>query len=167
MRNQECERVCTHQLHKRLFECLGFLLLQVSLTAPFCLGTDSICRGCTNVQHLISDVIEKGIKETHDDVYHHTARVDGVIRNGIKEVKENENTTKITLERVGRMPMPIDILVEYTDGSQELFYIPFRMMCFEKPNPNRDTKRTVLDDWTWANPVYDFVISSNKAKIKK
>ena len=86
---------------------------------------------------------------------------------GIKEVKENENTTKITLERIGRMPMPIDILVEYTDGSQELFYIPFRMMCFEKPNPNRDTKRTVLGDWTWANPVYDFVISSNKAKIKK
>ena len=86
---------------------------------------------------------------------------------GIKEVKENENTTKITLERVGRMPMPIDILVEYTDGSQELFYIPFRMMCFEKPNPNRDTKRTVLGDWTWANPVYDFVISRNKAKIKK
>ena len=86
---------------------------------------------------------------------------------GIKEVKENENTTKITLERVGRMPMPIDILVEYTDGSQELFYIPLRMMCFEKPNPNRDTKRTVLGDWTWANPVYDFVISRNKAKIKK
>lgn len=86
---------------------------------------------------------------------------------GIKEVKENENTTKITLERVGRMPMPIDILVEYTDGSQEFFYIPLRMMCFEKPNPNRDTKRTVLGDWTWANPVYDFVISSNKAKIKK
>ena len=32
-------------------------------------------------------VIEKGIKETHDDVYPHTARIDGVIKNGIKEVQ--------------------------------------------------------------------------------
>jgi predicted peroxiredoxin len=39
----------------------------------------------TNVQHLISDVIEKGIKETHDDVMPHTGRVEGVIKNGVKE----------------------------------------------------------------------------------
>ena len=39
----------------------------------------------TNVQHLISDVIEKGIKETHDDVMPHTGRVKGVIKNGVKE----------------------------------------------------------------------------------
>jgi predicted peroxiredoxin len=39
----------------------------------------------TNVQHLISDVIEKGIKETHDDVMPHTGRVEGVIKNGVKK----------------------------------------------------------------------------------
>jgi predicted peroxiredoxin len=39
----------------------------------------------TNVQHLISDVIEKGIKETHDDVMPHTGRVKGVIKNGVKK----------------------------------------------------------------------------------
>ena len=39
----------------------------------------------TNVQHLISDVIEKGIKETHDDVMPHTGRVEGVIKNGVKQ----------------------------------------------------------------------------------
>jgi hypothetical protein len=39
----------------------------------------------TNVQHLISDVIENGIKETHDDVMPHTGRVEGVIKNGVKE----------------------------------------------------------------------------------
>ncbi len=90
---------------------------------------------------------------------------------GIKEVKEVGNTAKITLERIGRMPMPIDVLVEYTDGSKESFYIPLRMMSFEKENPFRsvgtEIKRTVLGDWAWANPVYDFVISRNKADIKK
>jgi predicted peroxiredoxin len=39
----------------------------------------------TNVQHLISDVIKNGIKETHDDVMPHTGRVEGVIKNGVKE----------------------------------------------------------------------------------
>jgi predicted peroxiredoxin len=30
-------------------------------------------------------VISNGIKETHDDAYHHTGRVKGVIKNGVKE----------------------------------------------------------------------------------
>jgi hypothetical protein len=37
---------------------------------------------------VVEDVIQNGIKETHDDVYHHKGRVDGVIKNGVKEVKE-------------------------------------------------------------------------------
>jgi hypothetical protein len=36
---------------------------------------------------VVEDVIQNGIKETHDDVYHHKGRVGGVIKNGIKEVK--------------------------------------------------------------------------------
>jgi len=86
---------------------------------------------------------------------------------GIKEVKENANTTQLSLERFGRMPMPIDILVEYTDGSKESFYIPLRMMSFEKENPNPAIKRTVLNDWTWANQTYEFSILKTKTTIKK
>jgi aminopeptidase N len=86
---------------------------------------------------------------------------------GIKEVKEDGNAAKISLERIGRMPMPVDVLVEYTDGAKESFYIPLRMMSFEKPNQNTDLKSTILSDWAWANLVYDFVISRNKADIKK
>ncbi len=86
---------------------------------------------------------------------------------GIKEVKEYGNTSKITLERIGRMPMPIDVLVEYTDGTKESFYIPLRMMSFEKENPNPTIKRTVLNDWAWACPKYEFSISKNKNDIKK
>ncbi len=84
---------------------------------------------------------------------------------GIKSVLEEGNYTKINLERIGRMPMPIDIGVEYSDGTKEIFYIPLRMMCFEKPNATPEIKRTTLTDWTWGNPNYSFVI--NKSKIKK
>ena len=34
---------------------------------------------------VIDEVIDTGITSTHDDIYHHRGRVDGVIKNGVKE----------------------------------------------------------------------------------
>jgi len=73
-------------------------------------------------------------------------------------VKQVDNTT-ITLERLGLMPMPIDLTVTYTDGSSEDFYIPLREMRGEKP-----TNATQLDDWSWAYPSYT-VETSKKIKM--
>lgn len=84
---------------------------------------------------------------------------------GIKAVENEGENTKITLERIGLMPMPIDLYVTYEDGSQELFYIPLRMMWGEKPNPFTELKRTVLQDWAWAYPTYSFEIKNGK-KVK-
>jgi hypothetical protein len=81
---------------------------------------------------------------------------------GIKTVENNT----VTLERIGRTPMPLDVTAEYTDGTRESFYIPLRMMFFEKANPNPSLNRTVLKDWTWAEPTYSFEIKNNKT-IKK
>ena len=86
---------------------------------------------------------------------------------GIKAVTENGDKTTISLERIGRMPMPIDLLVEYTDGTMESFYIPLRMMNFEKENPTPAIKRTVLADWAWAFPTTEFTIEKPKSLIKK
>lgn len=86
---------------------------------------------------------------------------------GIKEVKDANQNTNITLERIGRMPMPIDITVEYTDGTKENFYIPLRMMHFTKENQNLEIKRTVLEDWAWAYPTYNFEIKKSKNTVKK
>ncbi|GEL10267.1 peptidase M1 [Flavobacterium glycines] len=86
---------------------------------------------------------------------------------GITAVSENAENTVVSLERIGRMPMPIDLQVEYTDGTVESFYIPLRMLFFEKANPNPLIKRTVLNDWTWANPKYEFTIEKPKSTIKK
>lgn len=86
---------------------------------------------------------------------------------GIKNVAENGNNTTVTLERIGRTPMPIDLTVEYTDGTKERFYVPLRMMSFEKPNPNPAIKRTTLQDWAWAYPTFTFEIAKPKSSIKK
>ena len=88
-----------------------------------------------------------------------------IIDYGIKSVENKGETTEITLERIGLMPMPIDLYVTYEDGSHELFYIPLRMMWGEKPNAFTELKRTVLEDWAWAYPTYDFKIDNGK-KIK-
>ncbi|WKL46883.1 M1 family metallopeptidase [Flavobacterium pectinovorum] len=95
------------------------------------------------------------------------AQTANTIDYGIKDVADNAGKTTVTLERIGRMPMPIDLKVEYTDGTSENFYIPLRMMNFIKPNPNPNEKRTVLEDWAWAMSNYSFTIDKNKAAIKK
>ena len=86
---------------------------------------------------------------------------------GVKTVTENGEKTTVSLERIGLMPMPIDLLVEYTDGTMESFYIPLRQMHYEKENPMPAVKRTVLSDWTWAASNYDFTIGKSKSTIKK
>jgi len=69
---------------------------------------------------------------------------------GIKSVAGRE----ITIERIGQMPMPIDLEVTYTDGTIENFNIPLRMMRGSKP-----TTATLLKDWGWAYPTYSFKTS--------
>jgi hypothetical protein len=78
---------------------------------------------------------------------------------GIKSVEANGDKTKVALERIGEMPMPLDILVVGKDGSQETYYIPLRMMFGQKDNPYPNLERTVLDNWAWAYPTYEFDIN--------
>ena len=66
---------------------------------------------------------------------------------GVKSVQDKS----ITLERIGSMPMPIDLKVTYADDTSENFYIPLRMMRGQK-----ETDATVLEDWAWAFPNYTF-----------
>ena len=66
---------------------------------------------------------------------------------GIKSVEGNE----ITLERIGQMPMPIDVEVTYTDGTKQSYNIPLELMRGSKP-----TTAIVLKDWGWAYPTYSF-----------
>ncbi len=95
-----------------------------------------------------------------------TNTIDYSIKN-VEGATDGVQRTGVSLSRIGRMPMPIDVLVEYADGSKESFYIPLRMMSFEKENPNPNIKRTVLNDWSWANPNYFFEIPKSKSAIKR
>lgn len=92
-----------------------------------------------------------------------TNTIDYAIQEVVAEDLEN---TTVVLERKGLMPMPLDILVVYQDGSQETFYVPLRMMRGGKENPYPSIERTVLPNWAWAYPSYEFTISKPYKSIK-
>ena len=94
-----------------------------------------------------------------------TNTIDYAIQN-IESATDGVQRTGVTLERKGRMPMPIDLLVVYEDGSNETFYIPNTLLRFEKENPYEGIKRTVLKGWDWAYPTYFFEIPKSKSAIK-
>ena len=81
--------------------------------------------------------------------------------NTIDYAVKNINKKSITLERIGVMPMPIDIFVTYSDGTTEDFYIPLQIMRGEKP-----TKSTIIKDWAWAYPTYTFNVSKTVKSVK-
>ncbi len=73
---------------------------------------------------------------------------------------------KIVLERKGRMPMPIDLIVEFANGKVEYFYIPNTLMRWEKQNPYSGITGNVLTGWDWAIPTYTIDIAKEKGAIK-
>jgi hypothetical protein len=83
----------------------------------------------------------------------------------VTNVQQDEEGGYVFLERIGLMPMPIDLYVEYEDGYKELFYIPLQMARAEKPQES-DIPWTVMPDWSWANPEYKLMIGGDR-KISK
>ena len=83
---------------------------------------------------------------------------------GIKSVKETNKNTTITLERIGSMPMPLDVLINYNDGSYEIQYIPISLMRGEKKNPY-NLPWSINKDWAWSRPEYTLLIEREKKDI--
>ena len=85
------------------------------------------------------------------------AQTTNTIDYAVKSIEGNN----VTLERIGLMPMPIDVTVTYTDGNTEDFYIPLQMMRGEKP-----TTATIIKDWAWAYPTYTFAAKKDVKSVK-
>ncbi|SDK78586.1 Peptidase family M1 [Salinimicrobium catena] len=82
----------------------------------------------------------------------------------VQNVQEEETGTQVTLERIGVMPMPVEVTVNYTNGSSKQVYIPLQMMRWEKPF--EDAENVVIkDDWAWAYPTYTFSLEEPLSEI--
>lgn len=78
---------------------------------------------------------------------------------GIDSLWEVNGKTKIRLRMLGQVPMPIDVLLQFKDGSKELAYIPLYSMFGIKPEENKNIPRYVYESWKWTSPVYEFEIN--------
>lgn len=81
------------------------------------------------------------------------------------DVKDASGKANIVIKRIGLMPMPLDVLITFKDGSQEIFYIPLNLMYGTKIQESSLT-RTILSPWKWVNPEYNFVSKRPVSEIK-
>jgi len=84
----------------------------------------------------------------------------------IKSIDENSENTTIRLKRSGNMPMPLDVLVKFEDGSTSVYYIPIPLMRGEKESPY-GLDWVVLEDWAWAYSEYQIEINKAKGKVSE
>ncbi|MFT7030894.1 MAG: hypothetical protein ACJA2C_002295 [Marinoscillum sp.] len=83
----------------------------------------------------------------------------------IESVKSDQKSTKVKLQKIGLMPMPLDIHITKNDGSQLIYYIPLGMMRGEKVQEN-ETNRIIGKDWAWTHPTYEFSLDIPYSEIK-
>ncbi|CAN5186366.1 M1 family metallopeptidase [soil metagenome] len=113
-------------------------------------------------------IMERESNMVLDWYYEYWIETTKTIDYGIKNVEASgDNQTEITLERIGLMPMPIDLEVELTDGTVRHYYIPMRIMWGEKENENPDIERQVAEDWPWVSPEYNLHIGIPKGDITR
>ena len=90
-----------------------------------------------------------------------TNRIDYAIKS-VEE--EGENSTKITLERIGEMPMPVEVSLRLKNGDHQIHYIPLQMMRWDK---EAETENWIQEkDWAWAYPTYELSVDLPLSEIE-
>lgn len=83
----------------------------------------------------------------------------------IDSLWEENGKSIVRLERIGEMPMPIDLELTFKDGTKEIHYIPLDLMLGSKPAEN-STPRIVHPEWNWTNRMYNVVFDKRLSELK-
>jgi len=79
------------------------------------------------------------------------------------DISSLESERVITLKRKARIPMPIEVVVSFEDGSSDLYYIPNDLLHGYK-SFNKEVY--LMEPWNWVSSEYEFVVEGNKKIIK-
>ena len=74
-----------------------------------------------------------------------------------------ESDRVITLKRIGRIPMPIEIVVSFEDGASDMYYIPNDLLYGYK---SFNDEVYLMEPWNWVTKEYEFEVVGSK-KITK
>jgi Peptidase family M1 domain len=85
---------------------------------------------------------------------------------GIDSLWQEGAKMKIRLKNTGTMPMPVDLVLTFKDGSRQLAYVP-QYLCFgSKPDEFPLMKRTVHEPWRWTHPNYVVELDANLVNLR-
>jgi hypothetical protein len=85
----------------------------------------------------------------------------------IYSVESNEGKTKIIIEKIGRIPMPLDISITNIDSTVSWFNIPLRIMRGVKGVDMIGDNVEIKSDWPWVYNFYEFEVDVPKEEILK
>jgi hypothetical protein len=84
---------------------------------------------------------------------------------GLNDIQANANSATISIQRIGKMPAPLEVLVTYKDGTSELHYIPLDLMLANKVAEGKGT-RIVHPECKWVQPTYTFETTKPLSALK-
>ena len=100
-------------------------------------------------------VMEKTAGLELDWYYEYWVNSTHAIDYAVGRVIKTDASTTISLQKIGAIPMPIDLEVTLKSGEKKRYYIPLDLMRGEKPLP---PDFAVAADWPWAFPSYNLLI---------
>jgi hypothetical protein len=84
---------------------------------------------------------------------------------GLNDIQAGNNTAIISIQRLGKLPMPIEVLITYKDGTSELHYMPLDLMLGGKASEGAINQIT-HPAWQWVAPTYTFETSKPLSALK-
>lgn len=84
---------------------------------------------------------------------------------GLNDIQATSTGAMISVQRIGKMPAPLDILVTYKDGTSEMHYIPLDLMLGNK-EAEGSINRIVHPECKWVQPTYTFETSKPLSTLK-
>ena len=83
---------------------------------------------------------------------------------GLNDIQAGDKGAILSIQRVGKMPMPVEVYVTYKDGSSETHYIPLDLMLSGK---KAEAANWITHaEWKWTAPTYTFEISKPISQLK-
>lgn len=103
-------------------------------------------------------IVEKESGMVLDWYHEYFVNTTTTIDYGIQAIEQVGRTTLITLERIGRMPMPIELVITTKNGDKFLHYLPLTMMHGRKTPEDKSVKVINQPAWPWTHPNYQLAL---------
>lgn len=84
----------------------------------------------------------------------------------LEPIVNDKNRSVITIERLGKMPMPIQIEIELISEQKLRYFIPLDLMFYSGQNLPHLSSSLILPSWEWVNPNYQFDIPHDIKDLK-